>query len=153
MEYLISVRSVAEQALAVVRSEIRHSEIGVRLRPLYDLVYESVHRGEIRPGGHNVILYRDRRPGTWDTEVGIQVASPFSDIGKIVCSRTPAGEVATCTHVGPYRELGLAHEALMDWCDREGLRRTGLRWEVYGDWTADESKLRTDVFHLLEAAD
>jgi len=150
VEYQISTRKVVPQALAVIRAEIPCSEIAVRLRPLYDRIYERVGRREITPAGHNVILYRDGRPGTWDTEVGIQVAAPFADIGEIVCSQTPAGEVAACTHLGPYHELGAAHLAVIEWCDRQGHRRSGLRWEVYGDWTDNERKLRTDVMYLLE---
>ena len=113
VEYEVSATQVREQALAVIRAEIPYAEIASRLRPLYDRIYEHVGRGELTPSGHNVILYRDGRPGTWATEVGIQVARPFSDlgapgvaesevagsdIGKVVCSKTPAGTVATCTH-------------------------------------------------------
>ena len=146
----VSVQRVPPKMLAVIRAEIPYAEISVRSRPLYDRIYQRDHRGELTLGGHNVILYRDERPGTWDTKVGVQVASPFSDLGEIVCSETPAGEVATCTHLGPSHELGSAHDAVIAWCDRAGHRRSGLRWEVHGDWTEDEAKLQTDVFYLLE---
>jgi len=161
VEYEVSAIQVREQALAVIRAEIPYAEIASRLRPLYDRIYEHVGRGDLTPSGHNVILYRDGRPGTWATEVGIQVARPFSAIRdsgveaseteRVVCSKTPAGTVATCTHLGPYHELGSAHDAILAWCEQSGRRREGLRWEVYGDWTEDERKLRTDVFYLLEA--
>jgi hypothetical protein len=36
------------------------------------------------------------------------------------------------------------------WCRTHGRRVAGPSWEIYGHWTEDESRLRTDVYHLLE---
>ena len=115
MAYQISAQRVPHHALAVIRAEIPYAEIAARLRPLYDRIHGKVHRSEITPSGHNVILYRDGPPGTWATEVGIQVAEPFSDLGEVVCSQTPEGLVAACTYQGPYRGLGSAPEAIIQW--------------------------------------
>jgi len=76
VEHPISVRRVAEQPVAVIRAEIPHGEIAERLRSLYDRVYACVQRGEITPGGHDVILYRDGRPGKC-TETGPKRKASF----------------------------------------------------------------------------
>jgi len=38
---------------------------------------------------------------------------------------------------------------VIEWCRSQGHRLSGTRWEVYGHWTDDPSKLRTDVYYLL----
>ena len=58
------------------------------------------------------------------------------------------------THLGPYDGLGRAHEAIRQWCQAHGHRPAGPTWEIYGHWQPDwdhhPSRIRTDVFHLLE---
>jgi len=65
-----------------------------------------------------------------------------------------AGRVVTSTHFGPYARLGDTHSEVRQWCAEHGHRLSCIRWEVYGhwdeSWNADPSKIRTDVFHLLD---
>ena len=69
-------------------------------------------------------------------------------------SLTPAGEVATAAHFGPYNRLNEAHEAIRQWCVDNGRKPAGPNWEIYGhwidEWNRDPSKIRTDVFYLLK---
>jgi effector-binding domain-containing protein len=58
--------------------------------------------------------------------------------------------VATTFHIGDYGGLGAAHEAVRDWCARTGRELAGPSWEVYGHWSDDPAKRRTDVFWLLK---
>ena len=100
---------------------------------------------------HNVFVYH------WDDgappliEFGVQVDREFSADGDIVCSRTPGGRVATATHVGPYDQLGVTHEAVRQWCREHGHEPAPANWEVYGDWDHDPAKLETVVYQLLRA--
>jgi len=56
-------------------------------------------------------------------------------------------------HFGPYQQLGVAHQAIRDWCSGHNLQLAGPNWEIYGhwqdDWNADPSQIRTDVFYQL----
>jgi hypothetical protein len=56
--------------------------------------------------------------------------------------------------LGPYGGLGAAHQALRDWCAANARTPAGVSWELYGhwlpEWNADPSKVRTDVFYLLD---
>jgi hypothetical protein len=47
----------------------------------------------------------------------------------------PAGRVVTTTHRGSW-DVGPAHRPVIDECDRLGLERVGLRWEIYGHFNA-----------------
>ena len=42
-----------------------------------------------------------------------------------------------------------AHDAVHAWRRANGRRIGAMSWEVYGDWTEDESKLETEIFYLL----
>jgi effector-binding domain-containing protein len=98
---------------------------------------------------HNVFVYHweDGEPPL--IEFGVQVDRAFDGNGDIVCSQTPAGMVATATHVGPYDRLGTTHEAVQQWCRDNGYATAATNWEVYGDWDDDPAKLETVVFQLL----
>ena len=100
---------------------------------------------EIEPN-RNVMLYRDDVP---NVEIGVEVATPFAAIGRVVSSSLPAGRVATTTHRGAYDEIGLAHRAIIDWCARQGLQRTGARWEIYGHAAEHEADQEVEVYYLL----
>jgi len=73
----------------------------------------------------------------------------FRDAGEVVCTETPAGEVAMTTHFGSYGKLAGAHAAINSWRAACG-RTSACSWEIYGDWTDDEAKLETQVVYLLK---
>ena len=82
-------------------------------------------------------------------DFGVQVGRPFQDEGEIICAETPAGEVAMTTHIGSYAGLAAAHNAVHAWRAATGRAFGGYSWEIYGDWTNDETKLETQVVYLL----
>jgi effector-binding domain-containing protein len=63
---------------------------------------------------------------------------------------TPSGLVATMVYFGPYDRMKPAHEAIHRWARENDYRLAGPSWEVYGHWSDDPTKLRTDM--LLVAA-
>jgi effector-binding domain-containing protein len=56
-------------------------------------------------------------------------------------------------HRGSYQELGAAHEAVISWCAKQGLDRTGVRWEIYGHWHEDPASVETEVYYQLSVTD
>lgn len=103
-----------------------------------------------KPGRH-VALYLDSQGSV---EVGAEVSEPFAGNDRVHCSQLPAGRVATTVHYGPYQSLSDAHAEIRRWCVEHEHRLSGVSWEVYGhweeSWNANPSKIRTDVFHLLQ---
>jgi len=65
------------------------------------------------------------------------------------CVRTPAGSAATTLLVGPYSRMAAAHDAIHAWCAANGKQIGDASWELYGDWTDDESRLETRIYYLL----
>ena len=107
--------------------------------------------GAVSLDGQNIFVYRGSLPNLAEIEFACGSEAPFAPIGRVEYSRFPAGEVATTTHWGDYSLLGPAHQAVVDWCKAEGHARAGVWREVYGHWSDDPSKRRTDIYQLLRA--
>jgi hypothetical protein len=151
MNYQVITKAVSSQTLAAVRRRVRVGEVGKAWRPALDLVWEflRLHEG-LRTDGHNCFLYHHPARGEemMTVDFGVQVVRPFENAGEVICTETPAGEVAMTTHIGSYGKLASAHQAINSWRAAAG-RASAVSWEIYGDWTNDEAKLETQVFYLL----
>jgi effector-binding domain-containing protein len=147
--YDVHVQQVDGVPLAVVRRQARPSQLATLVPECCGLVWEAV-RSQRTTAGRHVALYWD---GSIRLEVGVELLGPFTDDGDVVVSATPAGTVATVTHLGPYAGLSAAHDAVRRWCGEEGQRLAGPSWEMYGhwqrEWDADPSAIRTEIFYLL----
>jgi effector-binding domain-containing protein len=135
--------------LAVVRRRASPPELARLVPECCGLVWNAVRMQATKAGRH-VAIY-------WDSgirlEVGVEISGPFVEDGELVRSATPAGLVASTTHFGPYGGLGTAHDAIRRWCASHNHRLAGPNWEIYGhwqgDWDANPSRIRTDVFYLV----
>jgi effector-binding domain-containing protein len=64
-------------------------------------------------------------------------------------TQTPGGRVVTTAHIGPYDEMGAAYDAIHAYVRDNRLKVIGPSWEVYGHWSDDPARLRTDVFFTV----
>jgi effector-binding domain-containing protein len=152
MNYQVVTKTVRAQQLAAVRRRAFIRDIGRIWKPALDLVWDFLGRHEgLRTDGHNCFLYHHpaQREAAMDIDFGVQVIRPFEGEGEVICTETPAGEVAMTTHVGSYENLIAAHAAIHSWRGASGRTFGGWSWEVYGDWTDDPTKLETQVIYLL----
>jgi effector-binding domain-containing protein len=153
MKYDVTVETVAPRLLAAYRDQARIGEIGTVAMPALDRVWAFLKaHPELRlPGGHNVFLYHHpaNRDDPMTIDFGVEVPQRFDVQDGIGLVETPAGQVARTLFVGPYSQMKPAHEAIHSWARENGRRIGASSWEVYGDWTEDESKLETEIFYLL----
>lgn len=146
------VRLIAVEPLltAVVRAQMASGELRKFVPAACGEVWSFFRDAGLPRPGRNVALYLEEGR----VEAGAEVSTRFDGNDRVVCSQLPAGRVATLTHFGPYGGLGAAHFAIRRWCEEHGHRASGVSWEVYGHWDAawndDPSKIRTEVFHLLQ---
>ena len=147
----VSLQIAGPRSIAAVHARLPAGTVSASFRRYLDQVYAAAKAGAVHLDGQNVFVYRDATDGSTDVEVafGVGVTAPFAPIGAVVPTSLPVGEVATATHWGNYAELGAAHRAIIDWCRAHERGIAGPRWEIYGHWTDDESRLRTDVLYLL----
>jgi effector-binding domain-containing protein len=144
--YSVSEQAVDERPTAVIAASTTWDAFPTLWRRLLDEIWAVARSNDVIAPGRNVMLYKDDVP---NVEIGVEAAGPFEAVGRIVPSTLPAGRVATTTHRGRYEDLGVAHEAVIRWCDGRGLRRAGARWEVYGHWI-EGVEPEVEVYYLLE---
>lgn len=145
----VELRHLPSVPLAVIRRRVSASELARVVPEGCGIVWNALRAQQVKPG-RNVAIYWN---GDIRLEVGVELAEPFVEKDELVRSATPAGLTVFTTHVGPYRQLGTAHEAIREWCTARGHRLLGPNWEVYGhwqsEWNEDPSKIRTDVFYQV----
>ena len=132
---------------AVVPISTTWSDFPSQWTGLLNEVYAAAATGAFVQNGQNIMVYLDDQP---HVEVGIQVARAFPPVGRVVASALPGGTAAMTIHQGPYDRLNQAHIAVRRWCAASGLRTTGVRWEIYGDWAENPAHLETEVWYQVE---
>jgi effector-binding domain-containing protein len=150
MSYEVTQIDVVPIPTAVIRDRVPVEELSKFVPAACGEVWKFVRAANLpRPGRHTSLYLAD---GV--VEVGAEVSEPFTGNDRVNFSQLPGGRVATTTHFGPYQRLGEAHAAIRQWCEEHGRRRSGVCWEIYGHWdeawNTDPSKIRTDVFHLVD---
>jgi len=152
MDYQVRLEQHAGQPLAVVRRGASAHELSKVVPDACGTVWSVVRTQRIPGAGRHVAVYWDDQI---NLEVGVELEAPFAGYGEVLGTSTPAGLVATTTHIGPYQLLHQAHSAIHQWCASNGYRRAGPSWEIYGHWenawNSDPSKIRTDVYYLVVA--
>lgn len=148
MQYGVRLTRVAGTPLLVVRRRATQSELSTVVPDACGTVWTFIRRSQVASPGRNVAVYLNDRI---DLEVGVEVSADAAADGEVRRSATPDGVAATTTHLGPYSQLHKAHDAIRQWCGANQHRFVGPSWEVYGHWTDDAEKLRTDVFYLVTA--
>ncbi len=150
MSYTITLSNSKLVHTAVIRSRVLPSELPQFVPAACGEVWSFIRSPGLPPPGRHVALYLEAH----EVEVGVEIAAPFASNDRIRCSQLPSGRVATAIHFGPYAHLSEAHTAIRQWCAEHGHTLAGVSWEVYGHWderwNTDPSKIRTDVFYLLQ---
>ena len=138
---------------AVIRSRVRAKELPQFVPAACGEVWSFIRSAGLPRPGRHLALYLDAQGSV---EVGAEVSEGFAGNERVHCSQLPAGRVVTATHFGPYARLSEAHAAIRTWCAEHGHRCSVVTWEIYGhweeSWNTDPSKIRTDVFYLLDDA-
>jgi len=152
MPYQIEVKDSGPTYTAVIRSRVRAEELSKFVPAACGEVWSFARSAGLPKPGRHVALYLGDGQGS--VEVGAEVSERFAGNDRVQCSQLPAGRVATAAHFGPYGRLGKAHAAIREWCAQHGHRVSSVSWEIYGhwqeSWNTDPSKIRTDIFYLLE---
>jgi effector-binding domain-containing protein len=146
MSYQIQIQWVDAQPLAVVARQTSVAELSRVVPECCGLVWQFVQAAGLRSAGRHVAMYWN---DAMHIEVGVEVNESFASDGDVHSAATPAGTVATVTHMGPYQQLAAAHAALRQWCQDHHRNLAGPSWEIYGHWNDDPAKVRTDIFYLL----
>jgi effector-binding domain-containing protein len=77
---------------------------------------------------------------------GVELLAPAATPTSLVKKDVVFTRYAHWKHIGPYHGLPKAYEAMEAAIRGLGLSRTCPSMEIYGHWTADESRLETEIF-------
>ncbi len=161
MSYAIFRKELSAQPVLVMRRRVKLTEIGSALAEVLPSVFKHAQQSGAAIAGQPFTRYLEWGPGLVTIEAGIPVVASGneSDDGKrasggseIVATCLPGGPVATVTHTGPYEKLALAHAAIQQWIESQGLLAAGPPWETYTTDPADypdPQDWKTDVFWPL----
>jgi effector-binding domain-containing protein len=151
MPHEIELANSEPTLTAVVRDRVHPRELSRFVPAACGEVWSFIRSAGLPRPGRHLALYLDTQGSV---EVGAEVSEPFVSHDRVQCSQLPPGRVATAAHFGPYARLSEAHAGIRQWSAEHGHRLSNICWEIYGhweeSWNADPSKIRTDVFYLLE---
>jgi len=146
MSYTIQIEHVTPRPLAVVRRQASLNQLSTVVPDACGVVWSVLRSMQSKGMGRNVAVYLDEQI---NLEVGVEMDAEFAPTGEVIASATPGGTAATATLLGPYSHLPDVHRAMRVWCKDHQHKLAGPNWEIYGHWSDDPAKLRTDVFYLL----
>jgi effector-binding domain-containing protein len=146
----VSIETVTAQPMAAVAARTDFAGLPNAIRSGLDKVYAVLRAGDYGPLGCNTVHYAPGMP-MMDLLIGVRLTRPFgAPEGEVVPAETPAGEAVHAVYFGDYGKMKPAHDAARAEAARLGRPITGASWEVYGDWSDDPEKLRTDIYYLLK---
>jgi len=119
------------QPIASVRARTPVTGLATVLGPLYGKVMAYVEGQGAAPAGAPFVAYHNMDMADLDIEAGFPVDRVLPSRGDIAGSELPAGEYATCLHVGPYDQLGPAYAALDAFIQQQGRAASGVAYEFY----------------------
>lgn len=152
MSYEVRFEHVEAHPMAGVPARASHAELSTAIRDSLGKVYETLRADAPGPLGCNVVLYGPGWGGKFDLRIGVRLDEPYAGDGAVKSYETPAGDVAHVVYFGEYAKMHPAHEAAQKAALESGRGLTGASWEVYGDWSDDPAKLRTDIYYQLGEA-
>ena len=156
MGYAIEITKVPGRTVAVARFHVSAADlsmIGDRMGAAFSAVMANAGSAGVTPKGPAVACYEPAGDG-FDVAAGFPVGEPFEATAEVDRLDLPAAEVAHTTHVGAYRDLPAAYDALREGVQAQGrsLAEDGPMWEEY--WSApgtSEEETRTEVYWPVAA--
>ena len=146
----VRMEDAPARPLAAISTKASADRLGPVIIGTLDKIWPLLREHRVRTG-HNVVIYRGSNEGLLIIDVGVEVFGDVPVAGEVRPTATPSGEVATIAHFGEYSEMDPAYAALERWCADNERHKTGVSWEVYGDWEDDPAKRRTDIYFGLQA--
>lgn len=125
-------------------------DAGPNIRKTFDRLYEP---GAMAPGhGHNFILYSNETKAGATMLIGVLDRAPGGADPDVKAAHIPGGRAITAAHIGDYGQMRSTYDVLHAAVKAKGLRRAPMSLEIYGDWSDDPAKVRTDLYLYLGMA-
>jgi effector-binding domain-containing protein len=154
VSYEITVKDMPALRTAAIKVETSPQTIGADLGRAYGALVEYMGAHGLAATDVPICFYQSWEQDNWVIEACLPVDGEVAEEGEVHPFEIPGGEAATTLHVGPYMELGRAHEALGAWCTEHGreMRASYERYITDPGEEPDPAKYETEVVWPLRAA-
>lgn len=153
----IEEKTLPEQHYLYVSKTVRFDEpgaIGEAMGSAFGTVFGFAGQHGIQPQSMPISVYiympADGQM-TFRGGIFVSEADAAKAEGDVKADVIPAGEVVTTTHIGPYANLNVSHQALWSHIEEAGLTPSMPVWEIFVDdpTTVPEDELKTLLFRKL----
>jgi effector-binding domain-containing protein len=147
-----TISKLSSQPTLSIRGRTTRAQLPATLGAFFGEVWQFVGP-QGGPAGPPYARYHSVNGDDFDLEAGLPLKAPLPGQGRITPGDLPGGDVAVCSHYGPYDALPASCQLLSDWVMRQGRRPSGPLWEVYitdPSTEPDPTKWRTDIFIPLQ---
>lgn len=154
MSCSVEIETIKSVSILVVDRSAGFEQLAAVITEACGVVWKQLQNAEKEVHGRNVVVYLNYTNEVFNLQVGVELdekagkSIDWSD--GLYMSFTPQGEVAHAVHYGDYANLINVHRDIATWSKDAHRPLVGPSWEVYGHWNSDLSKLRTDVYYLLD---
>lgn len=125
-------------------------DVAPTIRATFDRLYKP---GSLVPGhGHNFILYSNETKEGGTLLIGVLDREPGGNDPDVKAVHIPGGRTITAAHKGDYGRMRETYDLLHAEVKAKALRRIWMSLEVYGDWSDDPAKVKTDLYLYLAVA-
>ncbi|MFO7634873.1 MAG: GyrI-like domain-containing protein [Caldilinea sp.] len=119
------------QSTVAVRTRTPVSAMAAVIGPIYGRIMAYVGEMGAATTGAPFVAYYNMDMADLDIEVGFSVDRTLPGRGDLSSGALPAGDYATCMHIGPYDQVGPAYAALTAFVQQQGRTPTGVAYEFY----------------------
>lgn len=152
MEYKIELTEQPAQSVLSMRTRTTLKNLPQELGQAYGAIIQYLNEIGEQPGEAAFAAYYNMDMNDMDVEMGFAVARPLAGKGAIKAGEIPAGKQVSCLHKGPYNQMELVYNAMMQWFAEHGHTPTGVAYEFYYNSPAEvpESELLTKIVFPLK---
>jgi effector-binding domain-containing protein len=129
----VQLEELEPQAVVSIRQNVKVADLtnaqGESLRALW----EFMQRHDAAPAGPFFVRYHSFGSDEADMEIGVPVAAPPLDEGRVARGELPGGTAITTLHLGSHDGLGNAYGSIQAWVKEHRREVDGAGWEIY-EW-------------------
>jgi len=119
------------EAAAVIRLTVPRSEMRKIFGPAVGELMAELAKQGVEPVGAVFAHHHKMRPDKFDFELGVKVAVPVKETGRVMPGELPAAKVARTIYSGPYEGLPSAWGEFANWMKANGHEQAEDLWELY----------------------
>lgn len=119
------------QPAVAMRTTVPVEKLKDFLGQAYCATFTYISEMGAQPVGMPFACYRNMDMQALDVEAGCAVSRALPARGELLAAEIPAGQYATCMHVGSYDSMTVTYEAMSKWMAEQGVQPTGVVYEFY----------------------